>query len=167
MLSKGISWQTTSLAGWLRCQQTQAEPSWASSGLRLTLCPHISGVSRNLTAQKSCALLLLCRREGHSLLLKFWPLFLASLGAKTAASVERHIQPSSSWISEGNAKPWWCEGEAGVKEFSRRGKQGYLSMPPLQFDLLIYMKKNLTEIAPYLLKCNSTETATNVTFLLS
>lgn len=72
--------------------------------LSLTLWPHIPGVSRNLTAQKPRALLLPCRREGHSLLLKFWPLCLARLGAKTAASAESHIQPSSSWISEGNAK---------------------------------------------------------------
>lgn len=75
-------------AGWGGSRHRQSPPGLFT--LRLTLCPHISGLSIKLTAQKSCALLLLCRREGHSLLLKFWPLFLASLGAHSCLCREAH-----------------------------------------------------------------------------
>lgn len=133
-------WHT--FKGHLLADSVHMKASWDVSRCRQSLHvvqskTHIASSrfwdQRNLTAQKSCALLLFCGREGHSLPLK--GLFLASSGA-TAGSAESHIQPSSSWTSS-IAKFWWCKGGVGVKQ-KRRTKQGHLSMLPLQFTLLVF-----------------------------
>lgn len=138
--SPGRPWP---LAGWLRCQQTQAEPSWAGSGWHWHCVLIFLGSAKTWQPRNPVLHFPSAGGRGISCFWEFWPLFLASLGATTAASAQSHVQPSSSWTSEGNAKLWWREGEVGVKEFSRRRKQGYLSMLPLQFNLLICLKKNL------------------------
>lgn len=57
------------LAGWLRCQQTQAKPSWGSSDWDWHCVLALLGSAETWQPEIPC-LLLLCRRERHSLLLK-------------------------------------------------------------------------------------------------
>lgn len=111
ILPKGISWQTMSTCRLAEMSADAGKAFLRWFRARLTLCPHVSGASRNLTTQKSCALLLLCRREGQSLLLKGLLTVSSQFRSNNSWPAGSHIQPSSSWTtSECIVKLWWCKG---------------------------------------------------------
>lgn len=164
MLWKGISWQTMSTCKLAGMSADVGKAFMEQFRARVTLRPHVSRASRNLTAPKSCALLLPCRREGHSLLLK--GLFLASSGATAAGSqgATSCSHPSEQRLnvlpSFGNAREGRGHEGTSQKRTTRASTRATTTI-----NFTYFPEIELTEIAPYLLKWNSADMVANGTLL--